>query len=158
MMYSINPQEEQDSLTAHLRATYPNVRIFTGGVPDEDFIDPKVPGSGVQVVDGQIREFMILWYSNAKKGRKQGFGGKKLDSYYATVDIAVIGPTDDRARRLMNIVSDELVDFKVAGGGRVDTGTPLYADGRQVKQESTKPARWMRTNRFNFGIASKHTP
>lgn len=147
-MYSINPQEEQDSIVAFLKAEYPHVPVITGGVPDGDYKE-------IKVVNGVVQEFVILWFSNAKKGRKQGFGGRKLDSYYATVDIAVIGPTDDRARRLMNIISDRLVDFKVSGGGRIDTGTPLYADGRQIKQESTKPARWMRTNRFNFGIASK---
>lgn len=151
MDYSINPQEEQDSFTAYLRAQYPGVQVFTGGLPDDEY--PSVP-----VEDGVIDSFIILWYSNAKKGSKQGFGGRKLDSHYGTVDVAVIASNDDRARILMNHISDNVVDFKVANGGRVDIGVALFGDGRQIKQESTKPARWMRTNRFNFGIASKRVP
>lgn len=149
MPYSINPQAEQDSITAFLRAEYPGMAIIEDGLPADD------NDSITENSEGEINTFMILWFSNPKLGRKKGFGGHKLDSYFATVDVGIIARSGTRARSVLNDVTDRLIDFKPDGGGRMTQGAALFSDARQVKQEANRPERWMRTNRFDFGIASK---
>ena len=153
MDYSINPQIEQDSITEYLKEQYPTMAIIEDGLPSDDndsiTYDPDT---------GEVNSFVILWFSNPKKGKKAGFGGQKLDSYFATVDVGLIARSGTRARRVLNDVTDRLIDFKAAEGGRLSQGAPLFSDSRQVKQEANRPERWMRTNRFDFGIASKKTP
>lgn len=149
MDYSINPQVEQDSIVAYLKAEYPNMAIIEDGLPADD------NDSIIEDDDGEINTFVILWFSNPKKGKKAGFGGQKLDSYFATVDVAVIARNGTRARVVLNDITDRLIDFKAAEGGKLSQGTALFGDARQVKQEANRPERWMRTNRFDFGIASK---
>lgn len=147
-MYSINPQVEQDSIVAYLRAQYPNMAIIEDGLPADNNTAITYSADGVNT-------FVILWFSNPKRGKKAGFGGQKLDSYFATVDVAVIARDGTRARKVLNEITDRLIDFKAAEGGRLSQGTALFSDARQVKQEENRPERWMRTNRFDFGIASR---
>ena len=148
--YSINPQEEQDSITAFLKAEYPDMAIIEDGLPADDN-----KAITYEAGTGDVNTFVLLWFSNPKPGRKKGIAGRKLDSYVGTVDVAVIAREGTRARKVLNNVTDQLIDFKPAGGGRMTQGTALFADARQVKQEQNRPERWMRTNRFDFGIASK---
>lgn len=147
-MYSINPQVEQDSIVAYLRAQYPNMAIIEDGLPADD-------NAAITYSEDGVNTFVLLWFSNPKRGKKAGFGGQKLDSYFATVDVAVIARDGTRARKVLNDITDRLIDFKVAEGGKMSQGTALFGDARQVKQEANRPERWMRTNRFDFGIASK---
>lgn len=147
-LYSTNPSVEQQSIVDYIKTEFPHIPVITGGLPDQD-------NDTIQPVDDVIPTFVILWFSNVKKGKKQSFAGNKLGSHYATVDVAVIASNDDRARRFINELSDRLEDFKPAEGGRMSIGTPLFGDGRQIRQEAGKPSRWMRTNRFDFGVASK---
>lgn len=153
MDYSINPQIEQDSITEYLKEQYPTMAIIEDGLPSDD--NESIT---YDEATGQVNTFVILWFSNPKKGKKAGFGGQKLDTYFATVDVAVVARSGTRARRVLNDITDRLIDFKVAEGGRMSQGTPLFGDARQVKQEANRPERWLRTNRFDFGIASKRTP
>lgn len=153
MEYSVNPQVEQDSIVAYLKAQYPDMAIIEDGLPSDD--NDSIT---YEAATGQVNTFVILWFSNPKKGKKAGFGGQKLDSYYATVDVAVIARDGTRARKVLNNITDRLIDFKAAEGGRLSQGAALFGDARQVKQEENRPERWMRTNRFDFGIASKKTP
>lgn len=148
-MYSINPQVEQDSIVAYLKAEYPNMAIIEDGLPADD------NDAITYDAQSQVNTFMLLWFSNPKKGKKAGFGGQKLDSYFGTVDVSIIARNGTRARKVLNDVTDRLIDFKAAEGGRLSQGTALFADARQVKQEANRPERWMRTNRFDFGVASK---
>lgn len=152
MDYSINPQVEQDSIVEYLKTEYPNMAIIEDGLPADD------NEAITEDESGEVNTFVILWFSNPKKGKKAGFAGQKLDSYFATVDVAVIARDGSRARKVLNDITDRLIDFKPAEGGRMSQGTALFGDARQVKQEENRPERWMRTNRFDFGIASKKTP
>lgn len=152
MNYSVNPQQEQDSITAYLRAQYPGMAIIPDGLPADD--NDEITYND----DGELNTFVILWFSNIKPGRKKGFGGRKLDSYFATVDVVVVARDGNRARVVLNDITDRLIDFKAEGGGRLEQGTSLFSDARQIKQESSRPERWMRTSRFDFGVASKKTP
>lgn len=153
MEYSINPQVEQDSIVAYLKAQYPDMAIIEDGLPSDD--DKTIT---YEAATGEVNTFLILWFSNPKRGKKAGFGGQKLDSYFATVDVGVIARSGTRARTVLNNVTDRLIDFKAAEGGRLSQGTALFSDARQIKQEANRPERWMRTSRFDFGIASKKTP
>lgn len=148
--YSVNPQVEQDSITAYLREQFPDIPFIEDGIPAGEYKDIITFDA-----QGRINTFAILWFSNIKKGAKKSFAGHKLDSYYATVDVAVIARDGTRARKVLNAITDRLIGFRVSEGGHMSEGTPLFGDSRQIKQEATRPERWMRTNRFDFGIASK---
>lgn len=151
MDYSVNPQIEQDSITAYLRAQYPGMSFIEDGLPGDD-------NDAITYGDEGLNTFVLLWYSNIKPGRKKSFAGHKLDSYYATVDVSVIARSGTRARRVLNDITDRLIGFQTDEGGKLSQGAPLFADSRQVKQEANRPERWMRTTRFDFGVASKKTP
>lgn len=147
--YSVNPQVEQDSITAYLREQFPEIPFIEDGIPAGDYKEITFDSRG------RINTFAILWYSDIKKGAKKSFAGHKLDSYSATVDVAVIAHDGTRARKVLNVINDRLVGFRVSEGGHLSKGTPLFGDSRQIRQEATRPERWMRTARFDFGIASK---
>lgn len=149
MNYSINPQVEQDSITAFLREQYPHLTIIEDGLLDDDDDDIQTDETG-------IISFIVLWYSNAKRSpRGRSFANYKADDHYATVDVVVVSQNGTRARRLLNDIADRLVGFKAADGGRLHKGTSLWADSRQILQDQTRPTRWARTDRFDFAIASK---
>lgn len=149
MPYTVNPQVEQDSITEYLRAQYPDMAFIEDGLPADD------NDAITYDTDSEVNTFVLLWYSNIKPGRKKGFGGQKLDSYFATVDVSVIARDGTRARKVLNDIADRLIDFKAEGGGRLSQGVPLFSDARQIKQETSRPERWMRTTRFDFGVSSK---
>lgn len=152
MAYSVNPTQEQDSITEFLRSEYPNMAIIPDGLPDDDYDEITYNAQG------EMNTFVVLWYSNIKPGRAKGFGGRKLDSYFATVDVVVVARDGDRARVVLNDITDRLIDFKAEGGGRLTQGKPLFSDARNLRRDTTRPARWIRTSRFDFGVASKKTP
>ena len=149
MEYSINPQAEQDSIEAFLKAQYPHIPIIPDGVPDtENELIQQFPNI-------RIKPFMILWYSTVKRRpRGRSFGGYKLDSHFASLDILIVTSDPTVARTLMNDVSDRLVGFRTEGGGRLYKSPSLWGQARSVDMQ-TKPTRWAMTDRFDFGVASK---
>lgn len=149
--YSINPQEEQESIAAFLREQYPGLTVIEDGLLDDD-------NSAIQYSDAGIKSFVVLWFSNTKRSQKgRSFADYKLDDHYATVDVVVVSSDGTKARRFLNDISDRLTGFKAANGGRLHKGSSLWSDSRQVVMDKERPSRWARTDRFDFGIASKKT-
>lgn len=151
MPYSINPQEEQESIAAFLREQYPGLTVIEDGLLDDD-------NEAIQYDAGGIKSFVVLWFSNTKRSpRGRSFAEYKLDDHYATVDVVVVSRSGTKARKFLNDISDRLTGFKAAGGGRLHKGAALWADSRQVVMDKERPSRWARTDRFDFAVASKKT-
>ena len=149
MNYTINPQPEQDSIEAFLKAEYPHISIIPDGIPDGEYdLIETFPS-------GKIKPFMILWYSTVKRrSRGRSISEYKLDSHFASLDILIVTSDPTVARTLMNDVSDRLVGFRTEGGGRLYKSPSLWGQARSVDMQ-TKPTRWAMTDRFDFGVASK---
>lgn len=155
MVYSINPQTEQDSITAFLRAQYPHLLFIEGGLPDDE---DKPDGTPFPTNNEGIISFVLLHYTNSRPtGRGRSFNDHKLDQYDSRLDLFVVSANDNNARRLINDIGDRLVGFKTDGGGRVRKNGQIFSNGRQVVSTKDNPSRWTRTESFVFGISAKKT-
>lgn len=149
MPYSINPQEEQDSITEYLRTQYPHITFIEGGLPDDDNTTIKYDTEGV-------RTYVMLHYSPSRPtGTGRSFNDYKLDGHDARLDAFVFANSDNRARKFLNDMGDRLVGFKTNGGGRVRKDGQIFRNGRQVVSQDSRPSQWTRTESYVFGIASK---
>lgn len=147
--YSINPQLEQDSITAYLRAQYPHIKFIEGGLPDDDNDEIEYDSEGVIT-------FVLLHYGNSRPtGTGRSFANYKLDSHDARLDVFVVSSSDNRARRFINDLGDRLVGFRTSGGGRVRKDGAIFRNGREVVSQKDRPSRWTRTEGFIYGVASK---
>lgn len=154
-MYSINPQDEQDSITEYLRAQYPHILFIEGGLPDDE---NKPDGKPFPTNNEGIISFVLLHYSQSRPtGRGRSFNDHKLDQYDSRLDLFVVSATDDKARRLVNDIGDRLVGFKTRGGGRVRKSGNMFSTGREVVSQKERPSRWTRTESYIFGISAKKT-
>lgn len=148
--YILNPQEEQDSITAFLREQYPHIPVIEDGLLDDesDVIEKNL--------DESIKPFIVLWYSNAKRSSKgRSMANYKLDSHFATVDVVVVTRNGAEGRKLLNDVSDRLVGFRTGTGGRMHKGSALWGDSRNIIMDKDRPTRFARTDRFDFGIQAR---
>lgn len=156
--YSVSPQSEQDSITAYLRAEYPHIPVIEDGLMD-DQVYTEPGGTEVAIPtfpDGSVKPFIVLWYSDIKRSaRGRSFSDYKLDSHFATVDVVVVTRSGTEGRKLTNDVNDRMIGFRADGGGRLHKGTPLWADSRQMLDDTNRPSRWARTVRYDFGVASR---
>lgn len=147
--YTLNPQDEQDSITQFLRDTYPNIPVIEDGLLDGDYKEIKLN------TDSTVKPFIVLWYSQIKRNPKgRSFHDYKLDSHSATVDVVVVARSGTLAREILNDVADKLVGFRTKNGGRMHKGAALWGDSRQVIDDKNKPERWARTDRFDFGVSA----
>lgn len=155
MAYSINPQDEQDSITAFLRAEYPHILFIEGGLPDDE---NRPDGTPFPTNNEGIISFVLLSYTNSRPtGRGRSFNDHKLDQHDARLDLFVVSANDNKARRLINDIGDRLVGFKTNGGGRVRKSGQIFSNGREVVSAKSSPSRWTRTESFVFGISAKKT-
>lgn len=155
MVYSINPQDEQDSITAFLREQYPHLLFIEGGLPDDED-DPD--GNPFPTNNEGIISFVLLHYTNSRPtGRGRSFNDHKLDQYDSRLDLFVVSSTDNKARFLINDMGDRLVGFQTNGGGKVRKNGQIFSRGREVVSSKDSPSRWTRTESFVFGISAKKT-
>lgn len=154
-MYSINPQDEQDSITAFLRVQYPHILFIEGGLPDDQ---NKPDGEPFPTNSEGILSFVLLHYGQSRPtGSGRSFNDHKLDQHDARLTLFVVSATDDKARRLINDIGDRLVGFKTAGGGRVRKSGQIFSNGREAVSQKDRPSRWTRTETYVFGISAKKT-
>lgn len=149
MTYTINPQSAQDSIVAELERLYPHVPIIPDGLMDQD--DDKIKRN----LDNSIKPFVVLWFAPTRrsyKGRSMAF--EKLDPYGSGVDLVVVARSGTEARTLINDMSDRLVGFNVADGGRIHKGSALWSTARSI-EISERPTRFVTTDRFEFAISSR---
>ena len=149
MPYSIDPTEAQQSIIDHLEETFPGVRVIPDGMPDisDEYIDT--------FPDGSIKPFLLLQFSEPRRTGRTAFAEYKLDAHDASVDILAVTRDATSGRILLNKVTNELVGFRVEGGGRMHKGTSLWGESRQLIDDTDRPNRWVRTSNFQFGIASR---
>lgn len=149
MVYSINPQQEQDSITDFLRTQYPHIEFIVGGLADDDNETLRSAISGK-------RTFVLLHYTQSRPtGRGRSFNDYKLDGHEAGLDAFVVSMSDEKARRFINDMGDRLVGFRTDGGGRVRKSGAIFSNGRQAVLQTNSPSRWTRTESYVYGVASK---
>ena len=148
MSYTINPQKQQDSITAFLEATYPHVPIIPDGMLDTD--DDTI----LKFADQSIKPFVVLWFNQPKRSsRGRSFGSYKLDSRFGSVDVVVVARKGTEARELLNSIQDSLVGFKTDDGGRLHESSSLWGSTRSIDIQD-RPTRFTATTRFDFGVSA----
>lgn len=154
--YTINPTITQDSITQKLRDSYSHVPIIPDGMVTADtylFGGYETPIN--YHLDGSIKPFIVLWFSSVKRSRRgRSFGNMKLDSRYGSVDVVVVANNPTDCRLLLNDVSDTLVEFQTAYGGKMVESSSLWGQARSI-DIANRPTRYAATNRFDFGVAAR---
>lgn len=151
MPYTVNPQQEQDSIVDFLRTQYAHTAVIVDGLLDDD-------NDSITYGDQGVNGFLVLYFSNPKPSpgrRGKSFGGVRLDQRHATVDVVAVARSGEAARTFLNKVYDKLLGFQTAGGGRLTDGVSLWSDSRQVAMPKDRPTRYARTVRFDFGVNSR---
>ena len=149
MPYSLDPTDEQNSIVEALRKEFPALTVIPDGMPDAS--DDEIE----TFPDGSVKPFLVLWFAEPRRTSGRSFADYRLDAHEASVDVVGVARDATTCRLIMNQVSDFLIGFKTSGGGRLHKGESLWGDSRRYLDDSNKPARWVRTSRFQFGIASR---
>ncbi len=151
-VYTLNPQDSQDSFTNHLRTSYPHIPVIEDGLLDDDNEEIKT------YEDGSIKPFIVIWFQTPRRARRgRSFAGARLDQRIASADVIVVARSGTEARRVMNSVIDTLVGFKHDGSGAVvESDRQLWSDARQIDIKS-RPSRWVMSYSVDWGIFAKKT-
>jgi hypothetical protein len=103
-MSGLNIVTTQDSISAYVRQEFPNYTVYDDVVLDDDFILKQ---------GNKVKPYIVLQYGGINPSQTNGsFVGVRNDEYYSTVDLCVIAPTPNQARRGLNALQDTLLGWK----------------------------------------------
>ena len=147
--YSLDITATQNSIESFLKAQYPHVPVIPDGLLD-------VNHEAIQrFPDQSIKPFIVLWFSTVKRRpRGRSFASYKLDQHFATVDVVVVARHGTECRKLLNNVSDRLVEFQATGGGKMYKSASLWGSSRKIDIQNS-PTRFAMTDRFDFGVSAQ---
>ncbi len=150
-MYTLNPQAAQDSIVAKLQAEYPHIPVIQDGLIDGDYAEIE------KFANGEIKPFIILWFTTARRGNAKSFQNEKLDQHRAGVDVVVVARNGSEARKLLNDIGDKLIGWKPENAGGIVKGAGIWFQSRAMLDSNNRPSRWAATDRFDFGIQANKT-
>jgi hypothetical protein len=103
-MSGLNIITTQDSISAHVRATFSGYQVYDDVVLDDEFISKR---------GNNVKPYIVLTYGGLRNSGNLGsFAGVRHDEYYSVVDVSVIASTPNQARRSMNVIQDSLIGWK----------------------------------------------
>lgn len=143
---SINPQDSQDSVTAELRRLFPGVLVIEDGLIDD--VSDKIKTHE----DGTIVGFICIWFripTRTAKGRS--FSSTRLDQRKVSCDIAFVGRSGSEARRALNRIYDNMINFKPVRSGRMTESDALFGEARSI-DIANRPTRWVAQTSFEWRI------
>ena len=145
--YTVSPQDSQDSVTDMLRAKFPLIPFIPDGLPEGEHSEIKLNA------DGSVRPFVVIWFHAARRTKSgRSFSTTRLASRRTGCDIVAVANSGSEARRILNGVSDFLVDKKPVRSGRItDSDAPLWENARPMDM-ANRPARFLATSTFTWGM------
>lgn len=132
----------QDSIGAYVRAQFPGYVVYDDVVLDEQFVLKQ---------GNKVKPYIVLeWGGLRDAGTDSSFVSVRYDQYYSTVDVTLIAPTPNQARRGLNIVRDKMLGWKPAGS------TPLATEGGMdvlgIPDRDGSPMVYLAGCRFRYNI------
>lgn len=118
-MSGLNIITTQDSISAYVRQEFPNYVVYDDVVLDDDFIVRQ---------GNKVKPYIVLQYGGLNPAGTAGsFIGVRNDEYYSTVDLCVIAPTPNQARRGLVALQDSMLGWKPTDSTpmRVNSGMDL---------------------------------
>mgnify|MGYP006354022575 FL=1 len=137
MPYTVNPQDSQDSVTAALREKFPLIPIIPDGLPEGEYKEIKLNP------DSSVKPFIVLWFHTPRRLRTgRSFANTRLDMRQTGVDVVAVANSGSESRRILNGVTDFLINFKPERSGRItESDSSLWSQARPM-DISNRPARW----------------
>lgn len=141
-MSGFNLVEIQDSITAHIRATFPGYDVYEDDVIDDEYL---------QKLNNNIKPYIVLeWDGIQRNTAATSFAGVRYDEYNAAVNVMVVAPTGKQARQSFNVIFDNLIGWKPLHAGAL---TPLPGAGLYVINNSAgRPHVYVASGALSFTI------
>jgi hypothetical protein len=93
----------QESISAYVRQQFPNYVVYDDIILDDEFIIKQ---------GNKVKPYIVLQYGGLNdSGTAGSFAGVRHDEYYSTVDLCVIAPTPNQARRGLNALQNVLLGW-----------------------------------------------
>lgn len=132
----------QDSIEAHVKATFPNYDVYDNDVMNDDAIIK---------MGNKVKPYIVLRWGGLRNSNTGGsFAGVRHDEYYSTVDVAVVAPTSRQSRLSLNVILDSLIGWKPT------SSTPLAPEGGMdtlgIPDYDGKPCVYLSSHRLRYAI------
>ena len=117
-MDGINLVSLQDEIAAQVVSEFPTYEVVEDEVLDDEYI---------LRINNNVKPFIVLqWGGLGRDGKEASFSGVRHDEYFSSFDIVAIAPSPRIARRVLNMLMDNLIGWKIQGSAltpsnRIDT-------------------------------------
>jgi hypothetical protein len=103
-MSGLNIIATQDSISAYVRQEFSNYTVYDDVLLDDEFIVKQ---------GNKVKPYIVLQYGGLNSSPTNGsFVGVRHDEYYSNVDLCMIAPTPNQARRGLNALQNTLLGWK----------------------------------------------
>jgi hypothetical protein len=93
----------QESISAYVRQEFPNYIVYDDILLDDEFIIKQ---------GNKVKPYIVLQYGGLNNSQTGGsFVGVRHDEYYSNVDLCVVAPTPNQARRGLNALQNVLLGW-----------------------------------------------
>lgn len=103
-MSGLNIITTQESISAYVRSQFTNYVVYDDIILDDDYIIRQ---------GNKVKPYIVLQYGGLNNSPTNGsFVGVRHDEYYSTVDLCVIAPNPNQARRGLTALQDTMLGWK----------------------------------------------
>lgn len=145
-MGGLNVVSIQETISAYVRAQFSAYEVYDDVVLDDDY---------VYKIGNQVKPYIVIQYGGLYRSPSaNSFVGVRHDEYSSFVDVSVVAPTPNQARRASNIIIDKLIGWKPAGS------TPLVPmDGMEMwasEDTNGRPFVYITNTRLMFQVNTEN--
>jgi hypothetical protein len=141
-MSGLNLIPVQDAITAYVRQEFPNYEVREDVVLDDEAMLKE---------SNSIKPYIVLrWGGMNRLAQGGSFAGVRFDEYVSSVDVNVVAPTPNQARRGSNVLFDKLVGWKPTGVAPLvpDASTQIWA----VENNAGRPHVYVASFGLSFAV------
>lgn len=141
-MSGLNFIEVQDSISAHIKETFPGYDVYDDVIVDDSFIIK---------IGNKVKPYIVLNWGGLNPTATNGsFVGVRNDEYYSTVDVVIVAGTPRQARLSSNVIIDSLIGWKPATSTPLapSSGTDVFA----IEDSNGSPFVYVATTRLQYAI------
>jgi hypothetical protein len=145
-MGGFNLVQIQDIISAYIKAEFPDYQVYDDVVLDDEY---------VYKIGNKVKPYIVIQYGSLSRSTTaNSFAGVRHDEYSSFVDVSVVAPTPNQARRASNIIVDNLIGWKPT------TSTTLIPmDGMELwasEDSAGRPFVYICNSRFGFQMNTEN--
>jgi hypothetical protein len=145
-MSGLNLIPIQEIISAYIRSEFSGYEVYDDVVLDDDY---------VYKIGNNVKPYIVIQYGGlTRSNTSTSFVGVRHDEYSSYVDVSVVAPTPNQARRASNIILDKLIGWKPTGS------TPFVPmDGMQLwasEDLNGRPFVYIANSRFLFQMNTEN--